>query len=47
MRLQALGLFPPQITLAIPYIITIIALAGVVGWLKATPPSDYKPYVKE
>jgi len=47
MRLQALGLFPPQITLAIPYIITVIALAGVVGWLKAIPPSDYKPYVKE
>ncbi len=45
MRLQALGLLPPQIILAMPYIITIAVLAGVVG--KATPPSNYKPYVKE
>ena len=45
MRLQALGLLPPQIILTIPYILTIAVLAGVVG--KALPPSDYKPYVKE
>jgi ABC-type uncharacterized transport system permease subunit len=47
MRLQTLELLPPQIILAIPYILTVIVLAGVVGWLKAIPPSDYKPYVKE
>ncbi len=45
MRLQALGLFPPQIILAIPYILTVAVLAGVVR--KAIPPSDYKPYIKE
>jgi simple sugar transport system permease protein len=45
MRLQSLGILPPQIILAIPYILTIAVLAGVVG--KATPPSNYKPYVKE
>jgi simple sugar transport system permease protein len=45
MRLQALGLLPPQIILTIPYLLTIAVLAGVVG--KATPPSDYKPYVKD
>jgi len=45
MRLQALGLLPPQIILTIPYLLTIAVLAGVVG--KATPPSDYKPYTKE
>lgn len=45
MRLQALGLLPPQIILTIPYILTVAVLAGVVG--RATPPSDYKPYVKE
>jgi simple sugar transport system permease protein len=45
MRLQALGLLPPQIILTIPYVLTVAVLAGVVG--KATPPSDYKPYVKE
>ena len=45
MRLQALGLLPPQIILAIPYILTVVVLAGVVR--KAVPPSDYKPYVKE
>jgi simple sugar transport system permease protein len=45
MRLQALGLLPPQIILTIPYLLTVAVLAGVVG--KATPPSDYKPYVKE
>jgi ABC-type uncharacterized transport system permease subunit len=45
MRLQALGLLPPQIILTIPYLLTIAVLAGVVG--KATPPSDYKPYVRE
>ncbi len=45
MRLQALGLLPPQIILTIPYLLTVAVLAGVVG--KARPPSDYKPYVKE
>ncbi len=45
MRLQALGLLPSQIILTIPYILTIAVLAGVVR--KSTPPSDYKPYVKE
>jgi len=45
MRLQALGLLPPQIILAIPYILTVAVLAGVVR--KAVPPSDYKPYAKE
>ena len=45
MRLQALGLLPPQIILTIPYVLTVAVLAGVVG--KALPPSDYKPYVKE
>jgi len=45
MRLQALGLLPPQIILAIPYILTVAVLAGVIR--KANPPSDYKPYVKE
>jgi ABC-type uncharacterized transport system permease subunit len=45
MRLQPLGLLPPQIILAIPYILTVAVLAGVVG--RATPPSNYKPYVKE
>jgi ABC-type uncharacterized transport system permease subunit len=45
MRLQSLGILPPQIILAIPYVLTIAVLAGVVG--KAIPPSNYKPYVKE
>ncbi len=45
MRLQALGLLPPQIILTVPYLLTIAVLAGVVG--RATPPSDYKPYVRE
>jgi len=45
MRLQALGLLPPQIILTIPYVLTVAVLAGAVG--KAVPPSDYKPYVKD
>ncbi len=45
MRLQSLGLLPPQIMLAIPYILTVIVLAGFVR--KRVPPSDYKPYLKE
>lgn len=45
MRLQSLGLLPPQIILTIPYLLTVAVLAGVVG--KARPPSDYKPYNKE
>jgi simple sugar transport system permease protein len=44
-RLQSLGILPPQIILMIPYLITIAVLAGVVG--RAIPPSDYKPYEKE
>jgi simple sugar transport system permease protein len=45
MSLQPLGLLPPQIILAIPYILTVAVLAGVVG--RAIPPSNYKPYIKE
>jgi len=45
MRLQALGLLPPQIILTIPYLLTVAVLAGVVG--KARAPSDYKPYERE
>lgn len=45
MRLQGAGLLPPQIILAIPYILTVIVLAGFVR--KRIPPSDYKPYEKE
>jgi simple sugar transport system permease protein len=45
MRLQSLGLLPPQIILTIPYLLTIAVLAGVVG--KARAPSDYKPYKRE
>jgi simple sugar transport system permease protein len=45
MRLQSLGLLPAQIILAIPYILTVIVLAGFVR--KRVPPSDYKPYLKE
>lgn len=43
--LQSTGLLPPQIILAIPYILTVIVLAGFVR--RAKPPSDYKPYEKE
>ena len=45
MRLQSLGILPPQIILMIPYVLTVAILAGVVG--KAKPPSDYKPYKRE
>jgi simple sugar transport system permease protein len=44
-RLQILGILPSQIILTIPYILTIIVLAGAIG--KVTPPSDYKPYKRE
>lgn len=44
MRLQGAGLLAPQIIQAIPYIVTVIVLAGFVR--KRTPPSDYKPYEK-
>jgi simple sugar transport system permease protein len=44
-RLQSLGILPPQVLLMIPYLLTIEILAGVVG--KAVAPSDYKPYKKE
>ena len=45
MRLQSLGILPPQIILMIPYVLTVAVMAGVVG--KAKPPSDYKPYKRE
>jgi ABC-type uncharacterized transport system permease subunit len=45
MRLQSMGILPPQIILMLPYIITVIVLAGVVR--KTKPPSDYKPYEKD
>ncbi len=45
MRLQSMGILPPQIILMIPYVITVIVLAGFVG--KTKPPSDYKPYEKD
>jgi simple sugar transport system permease protein len=45
MRLQGLGILPPQFLLMMPYIVTIIAVAGVIG--RVRPPSDYKPYKKE
>ncbi len=45
MRIQTLGILPPQIILLLPYLITILVLTGLVG--KATPPSDYKPYIKK
>ena len=44
-RLQSLGILPPQIILTIPYLLTIAILAGFVG--KAKAPSDYKPYKRE
>jgi simple sugar transport system permease protein len=44
-RLQSLGILPPQIILTIPYLLTIMILAGVVG--RAVPPSDYKPYERD
>jgi len=45
MRLQSIGVLPSQIILTIPYIITILVLAGFVR--KRVPPSDYKPYTKD
>ena len=45
MRLQTLAILPPQIILTIPYVLTIVVLAGVIG--KVTPPSDYKAYERE
>lgn len=45
MRVQALGLLPSQIILLLPYLFTILILAGVGG--KTIPPSDYKPYIKD
>jgi len=45
MGLQSTGLLPPQIVLAIPYVLTVVVLAGFVK--KRVPPSDYKPYSKE
>ena len=45
MRLQSLGILPPQIILMLPYVLTVIVLAGVVG--RARPPSNYKPYKRE
>jgi len=45
MRLQSMGILPSQIILMLPYIITVIVLAGIVR--KTKPPSDYKPYEKD
>jgi ABC-type uncharacterized transport system permease subunit len=45
MRLQSLGVLPPQIILMLPYLIAVIVLAGAVRKSKA--PSDYKPYEKD
>lgn len=45
MRLQSVGALPSQIVLIIPYVLTILVLAGFVR--KRIPPSDYKPYVKD
>jgi len=45
MRLQSLGILPPQIILMIPYVLTVAILAGMVG--RARPPSDYKPYKRD
>jgi len=45
MRLQGTELLAPQIIQAIPYIVTVVVLAGFVR--KRNPPSDYKPYEKE
>ena len=45
MRLQSIGMLPSQIILTIPYILTIVVLAGFVR--KRVPPSDYKPYTKD
>lgn len=45
MRLQSIGILPSQIILTVPYILTIVVLAGFVR--KRVPPSDYKPYTKD
>ena len=45
MRLQSVGVLPSQIVLIIPYVLTVLVLAGFVR--KRIPPSDYKPYVKD
>lgn len=45
MRLQSVGALPSQIVLIIPYVLTVLVLAGFVR--KRLPPSDYKPYVKD
>ena len=45
MRLQSIGMLPSQIILTVPYIVTIIVLAGFVR--RRVPPSDYKPYLKD
>ena len=45
MRLQSIGALPSQIILTVPYIVTIVVLAGFVR--RRIPPSDYKPYLKD
>ncbi|MBM4400450.1 MAG: ABC transporter permease [Crenarchaeota archaeon] len=45
MRLQSIAMLPSQIILTVPYILTIVVLAGFVR--KRIPPSDYKPYIKD
>jgi simple sugar transport system permease protein len=45
MRLQSVAALPSQIILTLPYILTIVVVA--VFARKRSPPSDYKPYIKE
>lgn len=46
LRVQALGFkIPVEFTMMLPYVLTMVALAGLIG--KATPPvADGRPYVK-
>jgi general nucleoside transport system permease protein len=45
-ELPIVGTIPPQLMLALPYILTVIILAGFIG--KATPPkAGGEPYTKE
>ena len=45
-ELPIVGTIPPQLMLALPYILTVIILAGFIG--KAIPPkAGGEPYTKE
>jgi len=45
-QLPVVGVIPVQIIEAVPYLLTVILLAGFIG--KAIPPKAIgKPYVKE